>query len=635
MTLKSRQIASLASFGLFISILIGISIIGLRNTGKLRLIELSIYDYYLQFQSRINIKDPRILMVAVSEADIRNQGRWPFSDATLASLLQTLLDHEPRVIGLDIYRDMPVPPGTGELTAVFSDNYNIITVTKLGAGKSQGVPQPFMVTDTRLVGFNDLLVDPEGIVRRGLLFLDRDDNRTYYSFSLLMSLLYLESEDIIPEPDPATPGYMKLGKTTFTPLEPNDGGYVGADARGYQFLLDFSGVRAGFSSISMTDALSGRFAPEQVRDRIVIIGSFADSLKDYFFIPFSMPGESGQKIFGAEIHASAVSQLICASEGTEPMSFISDGYEWAWIMVWSVAGLFSGMCIRSLWKFVLANICGLAALTAVTFAVFQNGVWIPVAPPALAGLISAALMTAYLSATEKAHKVLLMQLFSSHVSPAVAQAIWNQRDQLMEDGRPRPQNLTATVLFTDMKGFTTVSERMKAGELMEWLNEYMDAMVKVVRDHGGIVNKFIGDAVMAVFGVPIARTDENGIRQDAVNAVNCAVAMGKKLEELNEIWGSQNQPVTKMRAGIYTGPLMVGSIGSMRRQEYTVIGDTVNIASRLESFDKDLDPDSMCRILIGESTWQYLGQEFETRRLPNVSLKGREQTITIYQVLTQ
>lgn len=171
--------------------------------------------------------------------------------------------------------------------------------------------------------------------------------------------------------------------------------------------------------------------------------------------------------------------------------------------------------------------------------------------------------------------------------------------------------------------------------ILKWLNEYLDAMVKVVTDHGGVVNKFIGDAVMAVFGVPIARADENGIRQDAVNAVRCAVAMGKKLEELNEIWGRQNRPATKMRAGIHTGPLTVGSIGSTKRQEYTVIGDTVNIASRLESFDKDLDPDSTCRILIGESTRQYLGQEFETRQLPDVSLKGKEQTITIYQVLAQ
>ena len=635
MTMKlTKQIQSPAVSGLLISILVCMAVIGLRNTGKLQFLELAMYDHYLQYHPRIRMPAPRILVVTISDTDIKEHG-WPVPDIKLAQLLETLLKFKPRVIGLDIYRDIPVPPpGNEQLAAIFSNNRKIVTVTKMGDEKSPGVPQPYMVkADSFMVGANDIPIDPEGIVRRGLLFLD-DGKTNYYSFPLIMTMLYLQAEGIGPRPDPLNPEFMRLGKTTFTPLNSNDGGYIGMDSGGYQFLLDFSGAWRNFSSVSISDILSGKIRQEAVQDKIIIIGSTAESLRDFFFIPFVRSGKFGQMIPGVEIHASIVSQLLHAAlDGNKPMRFISEAYEWAWIILSSLVAYFLGLYTRSFRSFAMLSLCAAFIMGGFTFLLFLKGFWIPLVPPAMAGIMSAVLTTAYLSYQEKKQRAILMQIFSSHVSPKVAEAIWEQREQFVESGRPRPQKLTATVLFTDLKGFTSVSENLAPEILMDWLNEYMTAMIKVIVDHGGVINKFIGDAIMVIFGVPVARTSEAEVSRDAVNAVRCAIAMGNELEQLNENWLRQGRPLIKMRVGIYTGLLVVGSLGSVQRQEYTVIGDTVNIASRLESFDKDLDPESTCRILIGESTSQRLNNYFETKVLTSVSLKGKERKVMIYQVL--
>ncbi|MEO5358743.1 MAG: adenylate/guanylate cyclase domain-containing protein [Nitrospirae bacterium YQR-1] len=251
-------------------------------------------------------------------------------------------------------------------------------------------------------------------------------------------------------------------------------------------------------------------------------------------------------------------------------------------------------------------------------------------------IFSTAITTAYMSQREKAERNLIMKLFGKHVSKSVAQAIWENRDEFIKDGRLPSKKLTATVLFTDLKGFTSVSEKFDAAGLMDWLNEYMDAMTGMVLNHGGVVNKYIGDAVMAIFGVPFERTTEIEISEDAINAVECALGMEQELIRLNQLWEKQGLPNTSMRVGIFTGPLVAGCIGSSERLEYTVIGDTVNTASRLESFDKDTQDEEFagrpCRILIGESTYKYTGDRFYSKRVGEVSLKGKSEKIIVYRI---
>jgi adenylate cyclase len=273
----------------------------------------------------------------------------------------------------------------------------------------------------------------------------------------------------------------------------------------------------------------------------------------------------------------------------------------------------------------------------IAYIAFVNGWWIPLVPPAAAWSATAAVVLAYVSHRETAERAALMRLFSSRVSREIAETIWNERDQFLDGGRPRSESLVATALFTDLTGFTTVSEKLGPEALMNWLNEYMSAMAGHVSRHGGVIRQYAGDSIVAVFGVPVARSSEAEMAQDAMNAVACALDMEATLRDLNRRWAAENRPTTTMRVGIFTGPAVAGTLGSAERSEYVVVGDTMNTASRLESFDKVLFPPDLvgrpCRILIGETTRRYLGDRFTTERVGDVTLKGKEQAVGVYRVL--
>jgi adenylate cyclase len=459
-----------------------------------------------------------------------------------------------------------------------------------------------------------------------------------YSLPLRLALLYLQAEGIMPQPDPSNPQYLRLGATTIRPFEMNDGGYVDMDARGYQFLLDFKGGREGFPAFSLTALLSEEIQPQAIQDKIVLVGVTAESVKDFFYTPYSRGLQTDQQMSGIELHGHIVSQLLrFAIEGHSPVMTANEWQEAAWVLLWSLLGGAIGLWVRSPWRFALLAAGGLLLLGFVDYLAFMRDWWIPLVPPAMTWLISASLVTAYMSNQEKRQRALLMQLFAKYVpNKEVAEIIWQQRDQLLEGGRIRSQSLTATVLFTDLRRYTGVAEKLDPQAVMDWLNAYMDTMAQHVTNHGGVIDKYIGDSIMAIFGVPLPRTTDAEISQDTVNAINCSLAMERSLIQLNSAWQEQQLPTVAMRIGIFTGPLVAGSLGSAQRLEYTVIGDTVNTAARLESVDKDLFApdalDSPCRIIIGEPTLQRLAAQFKTQSLGEVNLRGKDQKITIYWV---
>ena len=615
---------------------VSLGVLGLRGLAILESLELAAYDWYLRLRPGHAVADPRILLVTVTDADIRTQARWPLPDGTLAEAIEAVARHSPRAIGLDIYRDVPVPPGSEALEATFRHYPNVVVVTKFGGGPTEGIPPPRALEGTDQVGFNDIVVDPGGIVRRGLLFVD-DGATVASSFGFRLATLYLAADGVAPQRDSLEPSLLRLGPTTIHPLEPNDGGYVGVDTRGYQFLLDFQGGYGAFASVSLTDLLAGRIDPGVIRNRIVLIGVTAEGVKDFFYTPYSRSFADAQHTSGIALHAHIASQLIRIGLGAvSPMKTLPDWQEATWTAAWAALGGGIGFAARSPGRFALGVGGGLVALGVIDFVAFVAGWWLPLVPPAATWLVSAAVAIAYVSYQESVERAALMQLFSRHVSREVAEAIWRDREQFLDGGRPRSQRLTATVLFTDLVGFTSTSEHLSPQELVDWLNEYMDAMVQQVLDRGGVVNKYIGDAIMALFGVPVPRATDAEVERDATAAVECALDMAAMLRELNTRWRARGWPAATMRVGIFTGPVVAGSIGSARRLEYTVIGDTVNTASRLESFDKEFlapDPDvHPCRILIGEPTLAHLGKGFDTEWAGEVTLKGKERPLSVHRV---
>jgi len=174
---------------------------------------------------------------------------------------------------------------------------------------------------------------------------------------------------------------------------------------------------------------------------------------------------------------------------------------------------------------------------------------------------------------------------------------------------------------------------MPPEDLIDWLNTYMESMAGLIMKYGGVVDSYAGDGIKADFGVPLPRGSEEEIRQDAVNAVNCALAMQKEMHRLNGEWQEKGHPEMGIRIGLFTGPVVGGLLGSSQRLKYTTIGDTVNIASRLESYDKEVAKDSLCRILIGDSTLKCLDGRYHTEAIGEVSLKGKNEKITVHRVL--
>ncbi|BCX11477.1 MAG: adenylate/guanylate cyclase domain-containing protein [Thermosynechococcus sp.] len=606
-------------------------VIGIRQMGGLQPLELGAYDRLMQLRPMPG-PDPRLLVVAVTEADIQRYRSLSLPDQIYAQALQNLLKHQPRAIGLDIYRDFAVPPGHEALNRLWLSSDRLFAVTKLGDAMNATIRPPAALSADQ-VGFNDIVVDTGGIVRRSLLFLPDDQGNTLYSFSLRLALRYLADEGIEPRASDADPSVMQLGPSIFTPLQPNDGGYVGADTAGYQIMLNYRGDQRAVTWVPLEDVLNERVAPALVRDRVVLIGNVAESGKDFFYTPFSSGQRDNQRMAGVFIHAQMVGQFIDAGLGNRALIwFWPKSVEHLWTVLWALIGAILAWRVRH--PLALATAAGIALVTLLLtgYALFLKSGWIPLVPPALTFLVASGGVITYTAQQAKRQQQMVMRLLGQSISPEIAATMWERRDQLLKEGKLPGQRLIATLLFTDLKGFSTISEQMEPEELFNWLNVYLEKVADVVHRYHGVINKFTGDGIMAVFGVPIQRTSREGIAIDARNAVDCALALGNLLEELNREWAAQGLPQMMMRAGIYTGPIVVGSLGSKNRLEYGVIGDSVNTASRLESVDKHRQP-GPCRILVAEETLQYLGDRYEVEPWGPLPLKGKERKIKVFRIL--
>ncbi|WP_254721661.1 CHASE2 domain-containing protein [Kovacikia minuta] len=253
----------------------------LRCGGLLQVWEWMALDQF--FRSRpLEAVDERLLIVGINEADLRKAKQWPISDAMMAQLLQKIQASDPQAIGLDLYRDLAVEPGHGELLNVYRTLPNLVGVKQIKDKNNAGVSAPPVLNQRHQIGFNNLVFDADGRVRRSLLYWTLNDGSVYESFALKLALIYLQNKGITPQSAPANPEYLQLGKGVFPPFAANDGAYIQADDGGYQILGNLRGPAKTFPTVSMMDVLEGRVPPEMVRDRIVLIGSTADSFKGFF-----------------------------------------------------------------------------------------------------------------------------------------------------------------------------------------------------------------------------------------------------------------------------------------------------------------------------------------------------------------
>ena len=608
--------------------------LGVRERGWLQGPELRTRDWYVRHAPASEAANSRIVVVEITEEDIREQGHYPISDRVLADGLDALVRADARVIGLDIYRDLPVPPGEARLDALLQREPRILAVHKSADSDSDGIPGPSALRGTERLGFNDQVLDPDGVVRRGLLFLDDGNGESDYAFALRVAIAALAPEGVHPAPDPDRPEWLRLGPTTIPPFAGNDGGYTGEDDAGYQFLLDFAESSGGFDTIPFSSLLRGEIDPERLRDRIVLVGVNARSLPDVFLVPLRNRA-ANEKHPGVELHAHLVDQLMRYGRGeSEPIRVLSDPWEAAIILLAALLGALLGSRVRRAVAIVGAVMAGAAVVAIGGAWAYWNGCWIPTFSPGLAWVGSVGVATAWTSSRERAQRAQVMQLFSWMVSPEVAEEIWRQRAELFRAGRLRSQRVTATVLFLDMKGYTPHAQKMDPEQLMEWVNGFLEPMADAVRRHGGVVDDYFGDGLKANFGVPIPSWSEEEIRADACRAVDCALDMASELDRLNRVYRARGIPTVAVHAGIHTGAVVVGSLGSTDRFKYTSVGDVVVMAQRLESLDDDAHDYEQLpfRILISSQTLSQLGSRYAARSLGFFSMKGMEEQVEVHRV---
>ncbi len=623
---------------LFIALSVFFVMFGLRRGGWLQILEFHAYDFFIRHQPESASADP-IVLVEMTESDIHNHFLdYPIHDDKLAELLRILVSHQPAAIGLDIWRDIPVPKngsGLADLNRVLETNANIIAIFTLGG---IGGP-PVLKGDPARIAFNDnfpvdhLVERTIPKVRRVILYSANDSGDTYFSLPFRLAMLYLDGKGIVPEIDPEDPSAMLLGKARLRKFHANDGAYIGADDGGFQMLLDFK-CSEKFVRYSISDALTGKIPVGRLRDSIVLVGINTASVADERVTPTRRDHR------GIDVQALSVNQLLRhALEGEPPLEPWADWQEDLWMLLWCLVGGAIGFRVRSSWWFVAESIGCLFAILGTAWLAFTNGWWIPAAGPALAYLPAAVLVTTYITAQERSMRAILMKLYARQVSKEIAEETWANRDSFLDGHRPLAQKLVVTVLFTDLKGFSTISEKMEPPQLYAWLNQYLGAMAEVVQVHGGVLKQFTGDGILALFGVPVPHLTQAEQAGDACAAVRCALAMGERLVQLNRAWHEVGLPAVSMRAGIYTGEVAAGSIGSDDRFEYAVIGDVVNTASRLESYDKTLaDPDDIpnrCRILVGEPTLQLLPNGFATQEIGLIEVKGKANKVSVFLVLAE
>ncbi len=373
-------------------------IFGLRWLGWLQPSEWAAFDLFIQLRPAEPV-DERIIIVGVQESDIRYLGKWPASDHVLAQILRKIRDQKPKVIGLDLYRDIPVGDGYAELEQLFKTTPNLIGIEKsIGDRFSTVINPPPALKALGQVSANDIIIDPDGRLRRALLYPMPEGNEGLPSLGLAIALRYLKDQGI--EPPPSESRYLQLGKTIFRPLESTDGGYIHVDAGGYQVLMNYHGSAQKFRHVSLEDILENRIDPQLMRDRIVLIGPQASSLNDVFYTPYSSNFIiSPAQISGVEFQANIVKLVLGAVLDNRPLFRVwADIWEELWIAAWAIAGA------AIVWIFSTKRLIFLTGtvisctgfLIGGSYLLFLSGWWIPVAPALFTYIGSMLVMQSYM-----------------------------------------------------------------------------------------------------------------------------------------------------------------------------------------------------------------------------------------------
>lgn len=542
--------------------------------------------------------DPNVVVVGITEDTLaRLPYRSPIDRAFLAGLIDSLAAKGVAAIGLDVLLDRPTEPAKDAVLrrALGRPDIPVIAITI--------APETPMPADRRrfLEGFLDG-------VRTGDANLARD-----------------RFDDVVHDHVPVHPA---TGQPSFpAAIAAALGAPVPAGRFPIAWRRSARGPHAGPDVPTYPAETIPLLPPDWLKGKVALIGSLISGTDEHRTIASTF----GQPGFGVEIHAQVVSQLLHGH--AEPEAAIP------WPLVLgtaglAIAGVTLGLAVTGLLFPVALAAFGLLFVAGVLAGYAYTGVLVPVAAPLLALVLAGGVARAWRNAAEQRDRRALRALFSRFVSEPVVNEIMKDRDLFMAGGRPVPRELTATVLYADVAGFTTICEGMEPAPLIAWLDRYIDTMAGLIMAHDGVLLRFIGDGILAVFGVPVPRLDEAAITADVQNAARCALAMESAMQRLNDGWAAEGLPVGGLRVGLHTGPMVAGSLGKGPRMEFCLLGDTANVGARLEQLGKEYaEPGPRyCTVVVGEPTWQRLGGLCPGVRIGDVMLRGRHTTMAAYRI---
>jgi adenylate cyclase len=591
-----------------------------------------------------------ITIVEIDEQSIRASNvrlqKWPRD--WYARLVDRVRAGGAKVVGLDLYlsekggdytEEVKVGATIGkefaadlELADSIYNTENVVLVRKLEAGGTPAIePLPRFAEGATAIGFADLPHDSDNAIRSAMLVrgASGEGEEAQFSFAAAVAQLYAGQEL---KPDGANS--FRLG-TRVLPLR-ND----------LNMQLDFRGRTPGFRRVPAGRILFPQFMPgyggpeaevpdELFRDRIVLIGATNNDAPDLFYTPFYEPlaaarlfdrglPDTPARMPGVELHATAAATMLFGASLTRPSYWRQAALVLLVLLLAAVPVLF----MRALYGFAGVAALALALLAVSAWAFDTRGLILPLASSWLGLALFAPTGFALRYGRERAvreekeaERAQIMDIFSRCVSQEVADELWQRRDRVELGGESR----VVTVVFTDIRGFTTLTESARSSrEVVAWLNDYFSRMHRIISFYGGHINKYLGDGLMIVFGAPVDR----GTKLEARAAVLCGLKMLEEVEHLNEEWAGTGRPHLAIGVGIHTGEAVCGVVGAPGRLEYTIIGDTVNLAARLESTTKEAG----APICISSATAELLGQDYETQPLGNVRVKGKTESTSVFTV---
>lgn len=551
----------------------------------------------------VQTPDENIVIVAIDDFSFNWTGyQWPWPRAYLAEIVTWLNDSGAKVIGLDIFlfEQDPDPKGDEALASALAQSPSTVNVIQKYTDQ-QGVtslrlPLPVYRDALDGLGTTPILLDDDAIAR-SILAYENYLEEDYFNWAFALARLYQNT----PPPSGATANDFVLNGENI-PL------------RNSQFLVDFRGPAGTYPTYSAARVVLGDYPPDAFKDKIVLIGATSVTLQDIYPTPFS----SRTRTPGVEVIANATDAILHGN-------YLRVTPPWVNILLILAAALLSRLIILSRRPGLAVSMLGVAMLLYIAgyYIVFlQSGLYLPFTGPELMLFLGVIMPTLEQAISQEIEKRRVRTLFTRFISPEMV-------DQLIatQDISSLNKRSELTILFSDIRDFTTLSEKLTPDEVVALLNPYLDVMTTVVHQYGGTVDKYEGDAIVAFFGAPVHYADH------ALRAARAAVDMHSALTALKTRWEEEGRLPENFDIGIglNTGDVFVGLLGSEQRINYTIIGDNANLAARLQ----DLSKIYAWPTIISESTYQAIQNEFETEFIDSVLVKGKSEAVRIYKLLSR